>query len=550
MSREVEILERYLRRQEEILQRQARALELLESTISRSHARKPVLVWDGQLTTPCQTERPNHEMPLGPFSSYDLSSGLWIPYDDDCLVAEELDMLNHALIRCPPVSMPPRDFEGQNETIIPDHAFDRLHLLFFFKATLMLFILNLGHEWIMALTIVFLLHALRLTDPVVWLFRHLQRRGRERPMQVVLEQLQLGEREERAQQALHSLMGQETQVQEGDAHDAAEEVSPPASRLWCLFYQTVVMFGLSLLPWLIMSTHAGEARQRAGAAYTPDQERLSRSIIKKTNLYDVLGVGKDASDDDVKKAYRKLALQMHPDKNKAPCAEEAFKKVSKAFQVLSDTDKRRRYDMTGSEDPQPEQAFTAANEAEAFQHLFQHVFGGGFGVPFGEVFVNGRRVNRGNFRRQDQPQQTRGLLNVLVPFLIMLFFSWINSGSSEPREPFSFRRTHDFPHERSTRFNRVSFFIPRNFDSRFPPKSTDLHDFEVAVELHFYNQHCQSEREFLRSKVLWSRSYGSTKDYNQWREKFDNVDKDNFYCQKFGDIKNHYPSVWKQWNRK
>ncbi|KAH0479365.1 MAG: hypothetical protein KVP17_002189 [Porospora cf. gigantea B] len=249
MSREVEILERYLRRQEEILQRQARALELLESTISRSHARKPVLVWDGQLTTPCQTERPNHEMPLGPFSSYDLSSGLWIPYDDDCLVAEELDMLNHALIRCPPVSMPPRDFEGQNETIIPDHAFDRLHLLFFFKATLMLFILNLGHEWIMALTIVFLLHALRLTDPVVWLFRHLQRRGRERPMQVVLEQLQLGEREERAQQALHSLMGQETQVQEGDAHDAAEEVSPPASRLWCLFYQTVVMFGLSLLPW-------------------------------------------------------------------------------------------------------------------------------------------------------------------------------------------------------------------------------------------------------------------------------------------------------------
>src|SRR3954467_196688 len=66
-------------------------------------------------------------------------------------------------------------------------------------------------------------------------------------------------------------------------------------------------------------------------------------------LYDTLGVSKTASQDEIKKAYRKLARQYHPDKNPGDAAaEERFKEVQAAYDVLSDTDKRKQYDTFGS----------------------------------------------------------------------------------------------------------------------------------------------------------------------------------------------------------
>ena len=59
---------------------------------------------------------------------------------------------------------------------------------------------------------------------------------------------------------------------------------------------------------------------------------------------------KDATEDDIKKAYRKKSLRCHPDKNKTEKAPEAFKKVSKAYSCLSDAQTRKQYDMFGNED--------------------------------------------------------------------------------------------------------------------------------------------------------------------------------------------------------
>lgn len=90
------------------------------------------------------------------------------------------------------------------------------------------------------------------------------------------------------------------------------------------------------------------------------------------DLYDVLGVARDASADDIRKAYRALAREHHPDVNADPEAEERFKEVAGAYEILSDPQKRARYDAFGASGPQG-QPFTD------IQDIFDMFFGGGGG---------------------------------------------------------------------------------------------------------------------------------------------------------------------------
>ncbi|AWU73748.1 hypothetical protein CAS74_001555 [Pichia kudriavzevii] len=114
---------------------------------------------------------------------------------------------------------------------------------------------------------------------------------------------------------------------------------------------------------------------------TPEQAKLVDEIlsIQRTDYYRVLKVDKSASDVEIKKSYRKLAIKLHPDKNKHPKASEAFKVIAKAFEVLGDESKRKLYDMTGT-DPDSRSAGASgggAGHPGAHFNNFQG-FGGGF----------------------------------------------------------------------------------------------------------------------------------------------------------------------------
>ena len=71
-------------------------------------------------------------------------------------------------------------------------------------------------------------------------------------------------------------------------------------------------------------------------------------MSSKRDYYEILGVDRSAGEEAIKKAYRKLALKYHPDKNKGAGAEEQFKKVASAYDVVSDAAKRKEYDLTSA----------------------------------------------------------------------------------------------------------------------------------------------------------------------------------------------------------
>jgi molecular chaperone DnaJ len=123
--------------------------------------------------------------------------------------------------------------------------------------------------------------------------------------------------------------------------------------------------------------------------------------MSKRDYYEVLGVSKSATADEIKKAYRKLAIQFHPDKNPDnPAAEDKFKEAAEAYEVLSNSEKKQRYDQFGHQGVGGAGGYGGGgmNMEDIFSQ-FGDIFGGGGAGGFGSFFGGGgggRRTKKGS----------------------------------------------------------------------------------------------------------------------------------------------------------
>ena len=112
--------------------------------------------------------------------------------------------------------------------------------------------------------------------------------------------------------------------------------------------------------------------------------------MSKRDYYDILGLAKNSSEDDIKKAYRKLAMKYHPDRNKESGAEDQFKEAKEAYEILSDAEKRATYDSYGHTDPAQNPFAHGRTQTHTwnfedfgdmhhvFEEIFKHQGAGGF----------------------------------------------------------------------------------------------------------------------------------------------------------------------------
>lgn len=246
--------------------------------------------------------------------------------------------------------------------------------------------------------------------------------------------------------------------------------------------------------------------------YTEEHVQLIRQINKHKDYYAVLGVEKTCSVEEVRKAYRKLSLKVHPDKNKAPGAEEAFKKVSKAFKCLSEEESRRQYDQTGPvEDYEYNQQHNVRRRRRATNDFYDDEFDPDeiFRAFFGQtrVFGNTHVFRTGGMGPQHRAGGNRGqaspmILLQLLPFLVIVLLAYLPF--SEP--VYSLQKNYSYPIPRVTERYGVEFYVKSvDFDRSYPVGSAariNIEDNVIEEYKNLLRRYCHIELQ----RRQWSRN--------------------------------------------
>ncbi|KAJ2781249.1 Chaperone protein dnaJ [Coemansia interrupta] len=275
----------------------------------------------------------------------------------------------------------------------------------------------------------------------------------------------------------------------------------------------------------------------AAAAYTAEQAAAVRAVLRApTDYYGALRLtDRTCAAAEIKRAYRRAALMFHPDKNRAPRADEAFKLVAHAFTVLSDPQRRAHYDRYGAETPQPQAHDGPARQRHRRQQqqppddelspedLFNMFFGGGiggdmgrFGVQFGPGvrFAQQQQQRRHPQQQPQQPQDSRRAWLQLLPLLLLVLSFFASSlaplllGGLAARPPaYALDPVGALRHVQTTARRRVQYWVDAQELAAWQaqtPGAADVRRFEADVEQAYVarqQQRCARERQAKHAAV-------------------------------------------------
>lgn len=250
-------------------------------------------------------------------------------------------------------------------------------------------------------------------------------------------------------------------------------------------------------------------------SYTDENVKLIREIKRHKDYYAILGVEKGSPVEEIRRAYRKLSLKVHPDKNKAPGSEEAFKMVSKAFMCLSDEGSRRQYDQTGLVDEfEYNQQHNVRRRRTAARHdmfdenfdpdeIFRSFFFGSQQEAFRNAHVY-RGRGMGSPQREDVDGAGFNLMPLIhiLPILVIFLFAYLPFFEPD----YSLQKADSYKIPKVIEKYGVEYYVKSSdFDQQFPPGSTSRAnlEYQVAREYrHVLVRYCHLEMQRRR----WGRS--------------------------------------------
>nr|XP_057917028.1 dnaJ homolog subfamily B member 12b [Doryrhamphus excisus]XP_057917029.1 dnaJ homolog subfamily B member 12b [Doryrhamphus excisus] len=265
-------------------------------------------------------------------------------------------------------------------------------------------------------------------------------------------------------------------------------------------------------------TQSDDTRTPEEKTYTADQVDAVRRIKQCKDFYEILGVPKDAAEDELKRSYRKLALKFHPDKNHAPGATEAFKAIGNAYGVLSNVNKRRQYDECGDERKHPSRHGPGDIDADISpEDLFNMFFGGGYTASSQHTYTNGRMRHQRPQRRERQRDGGLALFVQVMPILILVIVSALSQIMvNSPAYSLSFRPSAGYTQKRLTENLKVPYYVGEQFPKEF--NGGNLKRLEQTVEDDYISNlrnNCWKEKQQKEGMLYRARYFGDTDLYQR-----------------------------------
>ncbi|PAV80256.1 hypothetical protein WR25_08803 [Diploscapter pachys] len=258
-------------------------------------------------------------------------------------------------------------------------------------------------------------------------------------------------------------------------------------------------------------SHSSPAARQRSSSRTPKlgQLDLVTRIRHCKDYYEILRVTKSAADGDIKREYRKMALQLHPDKCRAPHATEAFKALGNAYAVLSDAEKRRQYDLYGAEAANGN-APTRRRGGDFFDHDYAHgfeadltpeeIFNMFFGGGFPSDSMNRRRHTRHHYEHHAQHESPLGPLLQLLPIIAILVLGLLAQLMvSDP--PFSLHHSNKYPIKRITAELKVPYFVRPDFEQAYKGRIKMIENQVEDEYIQTLRMNCYKEQNIRESKM-------------------------------------------------